>query len=215
MNKSISCVLVLFVSLTLLSLVDSRSAFAGYGGGGRDGAKDSTLSDFETKSEVKVIILSTEKIDLSRIRDNPSKVTLTKYKHSQFGNKVVKSNWQTALEWVESIGDLSASGTQGGIWVYAVYCWYVGEAVVLIPVAICWHGPKHLTRTIYGLKTGNLDTVHEVNEKSIGGRIFNRLVIEGLINAQRGGKGLPPKYLGGPTRSHPPEKDIIYFRGVK
>ncbi|MBN2298933.1 MAG: hypothetical protein JXM72_10085, partial [Deltaproteobacteria bacterium] len=104
--------------------------------------------------------------------------------------------------------------TQGGIYVYAVYCWYVGEAVVLIPVAICWHGPKHVTRTIYGLWTGNLDTVHEVNESSFTGRVVNGFVIEGMINYQNGKKGLPPKYPG-PNRTHPPEKDILHFSGVK
>lgn len=214
MKKTLSFVLVLLASIILMSHAGFRSAFA-YGGGGDDSAPtDTSISDFEKNSAVNVSITGHENIRVSLVRNKPSPVKLTKYGHSQFGNEVVKSEWHTAFEWVETIGDLSTGGTQAGIYGYAVYCWYVGEAVVLIPVAVCWQVPKHTTRTIYGLATGNLDTVHEVNSHSFSGRIANGLVIEGLINLQRGARGEPIPYAS-PTRTHEPVKDILHFRGVK
>lgn len=202
---------LIFPVIIILAMPAHQALANGHGGGESD---YTSVSDFESNRTVNVSISFPQNIHLSRTRDNPSKVTLTKYQRSQFGNKVVKSNWQTAFEWIESIGDISTSTTQGGIYVYAVYCWYVGEAVILVPVAICWHGPKHLTRTIYGIASGKLETVHEVNDRSFGGRIANGLVIEALINQHRRARGQPIPYPG-PTRTHLPEKDIIYFRGVK
>ncbi|HOO44918.1 MAG TPA: hypothetical protein PLM29_01715 [Deltaproteobacteria bacterium] len=217
MKKQASFLLILLVSMILISHPGFRPAFA-YGGGGGGGgggtATDTSLSDFETGSEVSVTIGTGEDLGVSWDRNNPSGVKIDKTDHSRAGNEIVKSDLHTAAEWVETIGDMSSTGTQTGIYVYAVYCWYVGEAVVLIPVAICWHGPKHITRTIYGLYTGNLDTVHEVNSRSFSGSLANAFIIEPIINYKNVKKGLPPKYPG-PNRTHPPEKDIIYFRGVK
>ena len=214
MKKTVSSVLVLLVSVALMSLVGFNAAFAYGGGGDYSSATDTSISTFESDSEVNVSIPFPRNIHVSWAEEKASPVKLTKYQHSQFGNKVVKSNWQSFLEWVESIGDLGTGGTQAGVYGYAVYCWYVGEAVVLVPVSICWQVPKHTTRTLYGLATGNLDTVHEVNKRSWNGRIVNGLVVEGLINLREGKRGNSIPYAS-PTRTHDPVKDITHFRGVK
>ncbi len=213
MKKTVSFVCVLLVSIAMMSLVGFHDA-AAYGGGGGDDQTDSTSASSTSDNTVNVSIPFPQNIHVSWAEETPAPVKLTNYEHSQFGNNVVKSNLHTAAEWTESIGDVSTGTSQLGIYGYAAYCWYVGGTVVLVPVSICWQGPKHTTRTIYGLWTGNLDTVYEVNSRSFNGRIVNRVLIEALINRQRVNRGLPPKFPG-PNRTHSPERDITHFRGVK
>ena len=213
MKMTVSFVLVLLVSITMMCLAGFHDA-AAYGDGGGADIDSTSVSSSESDSVVNVSIPFPENIHVSWAQDNASPVKLTNYGHRQFGNNVVKSNLHTVAEWTESLGNVGTGTTQLGIYGYAVYCWYVGGTVVLIPVSICWQGPKHTTRTLYGLYTGKLDTVYDVNSRSFSGRIVNRVLIEALINLQRVNRGLPPKFPG-LNRTHPPERDITHFSGVK
>ena len=203
---------ILITTLTLLVfLVPPTQTIYAYGGGG---GSDSATGDSTSSSSVNMSFTGDHNSASTGVASHTSNVTVVRHQHSQTVNNEIKSTPLTVFQWVETIGDVTTGGAQAGVYGYAVYCWYVGKTVVLVPVALAWHVPKHTTRTIYGITTGNLDTVHKVNNKTWVGRIVNGFVVEGLINVREGRKGNPVPYPG-PTRTHAPVKDIIHFRGVK
>lgn len=68
--------------------------------------------------------------------------------------------------------------TFAGQWGIVYFTYQYGVKVVFVPLAAVWQVSKHTSRTTWGLYTGKLDTVYEVNKNSWVGRQVNRFVIQ-------------------------------------